>query len=480
MTFNYIRNQIRQYKKEDLIDRCYLELETKTDRPTAIWQIFTILKWTFLHAGTNYPPKPLTEPAFLKIFQATYKLDEQYIGSFIKDGFRAYFQVLYSQQFYLQRKVMKETFAVQLKLYNKLSHKFDIEKLFIQKTGLSIEDMLFFLQTIWLIINSNELSTSIYYLGFLESDHIQAFVSFRGEEKARRFFNLLMIDPDNAEEKIKNAPYSLNKEELHAFERTFFTIYPLQVYKKSRIKVVHPAVIAHAMNHYIYDFLKREPNFPEEFGYRLEKYIALGLTEIKANFIPEVELKKQLAKDSNVVDFLLEENKVLIECKAIELSPALSVIPSVELLYSGLKGSVIKAYVNQMLTVIPQLTSSNNDEYFGIILTYKEMYWSKFEDLYDLVKDQITDTHNTEILPPQNVFIIDLLTWDKMIQIIKDKKATLREILQKAKSNNSDPKTSKLLFSMQLTEYDLEKFDLSYLAEELKEMDNYYTERAVS
>lgn len=480
MTFNYIRNQIRQYSKDALIDRCYLEIDGNEDKPTATWQIFTMLKWTFLHAGTNYPSKPLTEQAFAKIYKATYKLDEEYVGSFIRPGdFKLYFQILFSQQFYLQRKVMKETFAVQLKLYTKLSHKFDIGKLFMDKTGLSIEDMLFFLQTIWVIINANKLSGSIYYLGFLERDHVQSLVHFRGEEKVTKFLKLLMIDPDNAEEKIKNAPYGLNKDELQSFERTFFTIYPLQLYKKSRIKVVHPAVMAHTMNHYIYDFLKREPNFPEEFGYRLEKYIALGLKEINVNFIPEVELKKRLPAHSKLVDFALDDDKILIECKAIELSPSTSVIPTVGLLYSGLKDSVIKAYVKQMLTVAPQLRNPTNEEFFGIILTYKEMYWSKFVDLYEVVKDQITEEHDTKILPPSNVFIIDLLTWDKIIQIVKDGKATLREILQKAKQNNSDPITSKLLFSMHLDEYELKQFNLGYLAPELKIMDDYYKEFAV-
>jgi len=475
MTFNYIRNQIMQYSKDALIDRCYLEIDGNEDKPTPTWQIFTMLKWTFLYGGNKQPSKPLTEKRFAKIYRATYSLDEEYVRSFIRPGdFKLYFQILFSQQFYLQRKVMKETFAVQLKLYTQLSHKFDIGKLFLEKTGLSIEDMLFFLQTIWVIMNANKLSGSIYYLGFLENDHIKHLVHFRGEEKVAKFLKLLMVDPDNAEEKIKNAPYSLNKDELQSFERTFFTIYPLQIYKKSRIKIVHPAVMAHTMNHYIYDFLKRESNFPEEFGYRLEKYIALGLTEIKANFIPEVELKKRLRAHSKLVDFILEDDKILIECKAIELSPSTSVIPTVGFLYSGLKDSVIKAYVKQMLTVAPQLENATNEEFFGIILTYKEMYWSKFVDLYDVVKDQINDEHDIKILPPSNVFIIDLLTWDKIVQIVKDGKASLREILQKAKVNNSDPITSKLLFNMHLDEYKLKQFHLSYLEPELKVMDGYY------
>jgi len=476
MTFNYIRNQIRQYSKDALIDRCYLEIEGYKDRPIATWQIFTMLKWTFLYAGTNYPSKPLNEKAFAKIYKATYMLDEGYLGFFAKQGdFKRYFQILHSQQFYLHRKVIKETFASQLKIYTKLSHQFDIDKLFQTKTGLTIEEMLCLLQTLWIIIfHANSLSSTVKYRGLIERDHLEALTVLSGQEKMEKFINLLLIDPSNAEEKIKNAPYSLNKEELQSFERTFFTIYPLQVYKGRYIKVVHPDVIAHTMNHYIYDFLKREPLFPEEFGYRIEKYVALGLREIKANYVSEVDLKKRLGENSKVVDFALENDKILIECKSIELSPSVSIVPTADSLYSGLKGSILKAYTQQMLTVASQFNSTNTEPYFGIILTYKEMYWSKFVDLYEVVKNKLPTSLNTAIMPPSNVFIIDLLTWDKMVQIIKDKKATLRQILEKAILNNTNPKTAKMLFNMHLEEYDLKRFNLNYLTDELKHLDAYY------
>jgi hypothetical protein len=482
MTFNYIRNQIRKYRKDDLIDRCYLELDTKTERPTAIWQIFTMLKWTFIHGNTDSTAKPLTEEAFLKIYRATYTLDEEYIRSFIRPGeFKLYFQILHSQQFYLHRRVMKETFATQLKLYTKLRSQFDIEQLFKNKTGVSIEDFLFFLQTLWIIVfYGDKFSSSSVYKGFIEDDHIEALVSFRGLEAVEKFLTMLIIDPNDAEEKIKNVPYSLNRETNQPFERTVFTVYPLQRYKQKRIKVVHTSVLAHAMNHYIYDILKQEPFFSEEFGYRLEKYVACGLSEISANSIPEVELKKRLTKQSKVVDFAMEEDGILIECKAIELSASTSIIPTKERLYSSLKESFIKAYVNQMLTVAAKLNYPQNTEWYGIILTYKEAYWSKFEDLYDVVKDQITDEHETKILPPTNVFIIDLLTWDKIVQIVKDKKSTLRQILEKAKKNNEDPNTAKMLFNMHLDEYELHQFNLSYLAQELNTINSYYETPKVS
>ena len=319
-------------------------------------------------------------------------------------------------------------------------------------------------------MKANTIKTNIHYSGFIEKDHLQCMIECKGEEKTKKFIQLLLIDPDNAEDKIKAAPYSLKNEDIQSFERTFFTIYPLQQYKKQHIKVIHPAIFSHTFNYYIYDFLKREANFPEEMGARLEKYVECGLKEMNLNYMREMELEKILPKHSKLVDFTLKEEGVLIECKAIELTAHASVTPTDQYLYTTLKDSIIKAYVKQMLTVKPQI-STPDEEYFGIILTYKEFYWSKFEELYMLVKDQIVDMHDTTMLLPSNVFVIDLYSWDKIVQIVKDKKTTLRQILQKAKQNNLTPQTTKLLFSMHLDEYDLKRFNLSYLSDEFMQME---------
>ncbi|WP_233878912.1 hypothetical protein, partial [Chryseobacterium sp. 8AT] len=57
-------------------------------------------------------------------------------------------------------------------------------------------------------------------------------------------------------------------------------------------------------------------------------------------------------------------------------------------------------------------------------------------------------------IPAENVFIIDIYTWNNLIQILKNKKElTILDILKKAKDNNMNSVTSKLLFSMHLNEY---------------------------
>ena len=143
--------------------------------------------------------------------------------------------------------------------------------------------------------------------------------------------------------------------------------------------------------------------------------------------------------------------------------------PTEEILYNSMKGSILKAYFKQLLNVSKQI--SPNEENWGIILTYKELFWSRFTNLYELGKDKFDNSSDFMIMPPENVFLIDIYTWDRIVQIVKDKKATLLEILQKAKLNNSNDETAKALFSMHLDEYNLERFDLSFLKDELKSLE---------
>jgi hypothetical protein len=57
-----------------------------------------------------------------------------------------------------------------------------------------------------------------------------------------------------------------------------------------------------------------------------------------------------------------------------------------------------------------------------------------------------------------------------MLQIIKDEKATIIEILEKARLNNSKSETRKQLFSMHLDEYKVYNFDFDFLKDEIEEL----------
>lgn len=426
------------------------------------------MKWSYLHGGYNAAPKKLDQQNFAKLCKLIYEFNNEHISNFLQLKIDRGLHILYSQQFYLQKAVYKEVFATQLKIYNSISGKYDIKKSFEEKTGISILDFIFLQQIVWLFTNVDNSAGTFKYFGYLNQDFINVAIEMTSKEKVDKFLNLTVLNPGTTKESIQEFKRKINKEDLQSLETTFFTMYPFQTFD-NQIKVIHKSVYNHFVNYYIYDYLKsNDENFTTEFGNRFEKYIEFGLKEIKLVYDSENTLKKILPKNSNVVDFRISDYNIYLECKAIEIQPYTSVNPTDELLYNSLKDSILKAYFKQLLNVAKKLTP--DEENWGIILTYKELFWSNFTNLFELGKDKFSNSVDSEFLPAENVFIIDIYTWDKIIQIIKDKKATLLEILQLAKLNNSDPKTAKQLFHMHLDVYHLEKMDHSYLISEIEQL----------
>ena len=285
--------------------------------------------------------------------------------------------------------------------------------------------------------------------------------------KIKSFLKLLVLNPISTNEEISNFKRSIRDEELQSMERTFFTLYPFQFFNDA-IRVIHKSVFNYSANFYVYDYLKiNDEAFTTEFGYRFEKYIELGVKEISYKYLNETELKKMLPLNSNTVDYHLSEYNVFLECKAIEIQPYTSVNPTDELLFNSLKDSILKAYFKQLLPVSKII--SKGGENWGIILTYKKFFYSHFVDLFELGRGKF-EYQNSTHLPAENVFIMDIHTWDKVIQIIKNKQATILEILSMAKESNSFKATKKQTFDMHLDKFDIQKFNLTYLNEEIEKL----------
>lgn len=469
--FSYIRNRIGEYKKDDIIRYCLLILDNNKKTIYPIWLVLTLVKWTILFGEKKYPPKQFSIEIFKKLIRYIGEFGNEHILSFLTaEGINKGFQIIYSQQFYLQKSVYKEIFARHLKLFSTIKTKYNIEKSFEDKTGLNIKEFVYIQQLFYLVINIDTLeNTKFKFNGYFDSDFINIANQLTSPEKIQFFINLLTLDLNDAIDNIEKFKYKVRNYNLQSLEISFFTMYPL-IYFDDKLKLVHSKVFSYNLNYYIYDFLRsNDENFTTDFGIRLERYVEDGLKEINYSYLNEKELKNLLPENSTLTDFYIDDQNIFIECKAAEIQVLPSINPTDELIFNSLKTSLFKAYFDQIVPVAN--TINPNGESWGIILTYKEFYWSHYTKLFEIGKDKYPITLNYTLIPPENVFIIDLNTWDKIIQIVKDKKASLIDILVKARENNKHPVTTKQLFDMHLDEYNLEYFTLSYLENEFKHLE---------
>jgi len=475
MEFSYIRNKIRCYKKDLLLKILYEQLRYAQQNKALtfpVWDVLTLIKWTYLYAEEKYTYKTPRKEDFVILMDYMKEFNKMLYVRYLKGlSVRDSLFVIGYQQFYLQKYVHTDTFQRQLALYTTITIKHNASDKFKQLTGLTIEDFILFNLVMWLYINANKIDQkNSFFDGFIWEDMIDILCQISSKEKVLSYINLLTLNTSGYTDHINNYKRGIKDNDLQYYEISFFTMYPFQ-FLDNKLQVIHRNVFDYVCNYYIYDFLKaNDPSFTEHFGKRMEKYVELGLMEAKCQYISENDLRKIISKESKVVDFVVD-NCILIECKAIELPNRPSTLPNSLLFYNALKDSIVKAYAKQMLTVANNLQNSQQ-EFFGIIVTYKEFNICNGLDIWDNLLKHTTigyameNNLHVDLLPPQNLYIMDVATWDKIIQVMKTTKKSLYKVLLKAKEDDAKPQSKKGIFQFHLEQYNINKFDLSYLENE--------------
>jgi len=91
------------------------------------------MRWAYEFAGSKSKLKELSANRFRTLFNGITEVSDEHVARFFKDKTYKPFQIIYSQQFYLQRDVYTSDILSQLKLYCTLTGKFDIEQAFKKK-----------------------------------------------------------------------------------------------------------------------------------------------------------------------------------------------------------------------------------------------------------------------------------------------------------------------------------------------------------
>jgi hypothetical protein len=446
----------------------------KQDGPSRFWHPLILLKWSIEFAETNPSAREATRTDIVQLLEMVDKLEMTHNAFNLRTNERVShtFTILSYQQFLYQDKASWDAFARQDILFNKLRSKYDIAPSFYKMTNINLSVFIRFLHILYIIIFLYEDKKSG-YKGYLNKDLILFLISLYGADEVHSILKLFTIERASIKQVIAEDARQSKDYNLQSFEVSIFTRKPIFFHNGIPI-IPHKDVLNHTMNHFVYDYMKNKDNeFCTELGARMEKYMKLGLIETGLSYQTENELEKLLGKGKKLVDFLVEEI-VLVEAKAIELKPSTGINPSAYLLGSELKQNIVKAYAHQMLSVANSLTTSSIK--YGIIVTYKELYLGDSQDIWEQFLELGTkavlgeDTGQLLALPVENLFFMDLSTWDLLMSVIKKEKISLIDLLEKVKNTNANPKTKKFLFEMHLHEYKPYPVDLDFLNKAYEEI----------
>ncbi|WP_407485160.1 hypothetical protein [Elizabethkingia miricola] len=479
-----IIRKIKKYNKDNLLQNLYFilkraDLDNKKNYP--IWQCLLLIKWTYLYGKEN-AKENISAKKLNTLLKYMEEFENKTFNPLLKvDDWDTIFQIKTYQQFYLQQEVHWSDFARQLKLYgNSLKSRHDIDKAFNEITGMKISDFIFFIYIIWFFTISDKTNYGNYtYRGYIENGIFEFLKNvYKYDTESDSFIKLLTFNQKNAIKLIKQFNTGLKQSNLQAFEMSCFTQFPF-IYKDGKYEIIHRDIFNYTAHYYIYDYMKNCDNkFSIEFGRRFEKYVELGIKESKINYKTEKDLVFEFGQNEKVIDFLLN-NQVLVECKSIEPKPLPSVMPEDSIVYRSLRSSIIKAYLDQMLNVVKQKKELDKPLY-GIIITYKDFYYSSLSDLNNIIKDEVENIckengWSINPLPPENVFVINLTSWDVIVEILKEGKCTLPELLKNAVDTNKNQKTR--WFYGFLKQYLAPQGKVSYLEKENQTLKNTISSR---
>lgn len=466
--FGKLKLKIKDYRLSPLV-AYILQILNNIQRQKsrhAFWELLVLLKWCYVHTD-DAPSKKIARPDDIQVllsliekFQNDNSILEFKDHKSVSQSFRilAYQQFAHQDQFYIS------AISRQLFIYLRLKSKLDVGTEFKKLTGIDLASFFQYCFYLFAYINRDLFQKGVTYTGILEKDFYNSFTETFSAQELDSFLKLITIASPKEFQQLQK----LGDERLQLYESNFFTTKPL-IYFNGQYHLPHRSILNQTLKHYVYTYMKNAlpDTFSEDFGKRMEMYVEFGLKEIRFNYKNESQLKK-LYKLTKVTDYLVEED-ILIECKATELHPRSGVLRLPSVLMKDLNTSIVKAY-QQLLSTANSINS--NKEWFGIIITYREMYLGFGQDAWNEFLQIPTETFlndqkiNIKVLPPQNLFFIDLEDWDYIVEVVKQKKATIKEILQKGREINtsSDPLDRMFVMEMVLQKFfEVKQFTLSYL-----------------
>ncbi|HRJ31299.1 MAG TPA: hypothetical protein PLV21_04990 [Cyclobacteriaceae bacterium] len=464
--FDKIKTKIHNFTRSSIIESSIellsiVEKEQKKNFP--IWFVLVLVKWAFVYTKNTKFKKRATIHDIINILRLIEEFESRRVIDF-KFGIRRGLRILAYQQSLITENIHTDVFERQLALYTQRKSRFDIESDFQKRTNLTIVDFIKMSQYTFIYLNMDKFNTWIYD-GVLHQDYWDIMNKQFGHTKTKSFETILAFKGESDILKLQK----MTQEVYQLYETNLWTLKPFFFFR-GNYRILHRTVFNLTVRDFIYDFMKRvaPEEFGREFGHRMERYVEFGLEESGKSFKNEQELRLDFPGSGKIVDFLTEEN-LLIECKAIELHPRAGIIRKKELLLNEFQDSIIKSY-QQLLSAAQSIKCSIPA--YGLVVTYKDTYvgfgsdaWSEFLErpILEFLK---SSNIPLSVLPPENLCFITIQDWDHMVQVVKEKPLSFKDIMHMAFSSfrSKIPDEQIMFFDQELKkQFPISTTNLSYL-----------------
>lgn len=426
------------------------------------WIHLVLLKWVFMDDETDRKGRPkINEAQFDQLLNRVYKLS--WVGrkpSQFED-LTLFFRAIAAQQFLYQQSINLDAVARQNELFLNVSLDHFFQRAFLTAAGLPLSS--FVKLSLCLMSHfMNSDSTPVFNRSFfapieheIDPKHVDAFLTG------------ISVNLDNLPDALR-ASDSKVRRVTEFIEETPFLGFPL-VRKVDSYCCIYPQILTSNLGHFIFDTLKKaDPEkFRLNFGRRFEAYIGGLIASTNLTYADESALEKKLEGKGKLVDFLVvdEGANIYIEAKAVEMAPRGKATHLRDVVRGATASSLLKAVeqahaINQRI-----LEDSNSDSIISarpdaylIVVTYKELYIGNGMSLGSAVGGQslsrISKSYLESVrIPLQRMFFLTIEEFEKLLQLVKEKRIGLLDALKRAELADSHPASRKFMFSQHLAEW---------------------------
>jgi hypothetical protein len=425
--FNSIKEKLADFTLSSVVKSSHdllVAVENAKDKTYPFWNVLVLLKWAY---GNCNDSTALRGATIVDIEDIVALINEFHDGIKLVDfkkGVKSELKKIAFQQFWFQDHIDMEVLCRSEVFFNHIETRVDIDKEFKGTSGLSIPEFLNCVYLLYLYFHRDQFDKEVQFDGVLYPEDLDVIAPFTGKETLITFLQLIIFP--------MTEPNSLQKMKLEAYqlyETTLWNRYPLLLVR-NQVVLIHRSPLKSMIRNFLYDYLKKNSiPFRTEIGERMEKYVELGIKETNSKYISEKQLQVEFPRQK-VCDFLIEGD-VLVECKAIELSPTAGIKRSKEILQNEFDTNATKAYI-QLLSVASNMKSKIQ---FGIVITYKETLLGYGEDTFNEFMHEpicaFLEKHNMDlsVLPPDRLVYMTVEDWDRLIKLKKHTGRKMAEIL---------------------------------------------------
>lgn len=485
--YKAIRNKIRKYNPDALIDECFTylhapalnQLEYIQRQP---WLVLLLIKWVLLDDQAMNPGRPApNRQQILGLLNQIFDLAGSVRLPTEFEDISLFLRAMAYQQFLYQRRASPIVLGRQLLYFVDISDEHYISTTFEELTGIKLHPFLMLSQALISAfldspprhrINASWFST----LGPSLAKDAEVFLSLFTATRQEMRDSLRGLD---ASIRLSKAQPRSSSE---FFEQSPFLQRPLMRRHKT-YECVDVHLLDACVGRFIYSRLREHDKgtFMGHFGPLFEAYVRKAIVHMGIPFYKEKELAKQIPTKNkpSLIDFVVRDSntRIFIDAKAVEMHYRGKVTHSMAELTKNLETSLLKAIKQAHSTriVLAELgldtKASGHIEDWLLVVTESELYVSNGVVLASAVGQNTLDElmpSDSEFpnIPLDRMYFLTIQEFERLSAAINSKQCGFAQALSRARHADADPMTRRMVFDQHLDDMGIRKIAPDYVIAE--------------